>query len=55
MIFVSSWQHIDQTRENKEKAIKTHKAYSYLNHEDCLCLPRKEKKSPLELTECIKL
>lgn len=48
IIFVSSWQHIYQTTENKEKAIKSHKVYSYLNHEDYSYMPRKGKKSQFE-------
>lgn len=42
-MLVLSWQHKDQTIEDKAEAIKTHKVYFYFNHENSLCLPKKEK------------
>lgn len=55
IIFVSRWQHIYQTTENKEKAIKSHKVYSYLNYKDYSYRPRKGKKSPFEKQSILKL
>lgn len=46
---------MDQTTENKAKAVKTHKIYFYLQSWKFLRFAAERNKGPLELTEHTKL